>query len=108
MAKQTRAAQSSSSDRRYTRNGGATADWATVDAEIIKSAIVAASMAMGCIRFGYTGDGGAYALGIYGDGPKPYTEYISPREDIEAVLRDLETTFLDIHTELNTKAHKGQ
>jgi hypothetical protein len=93
-------------NRRFTRGGGQAADWGHVDAEIIKACIVAAGMANGAIRFGYTGDGGAYALGIYGDGEKPYTEYVSPRDDIESVLRSLETVFLDIEAESRAKAKK--
>jgi hypothetical protein len=42
----------------------------------------------GAIRFGYTSDGGAYAIGIYGDG-EPYTDYVKPAEDINEYLKDL-------------------
>jgi hypothetical protein len=93
-------------NRRFTRGGGVPADWGHVDAELIRAVIVAAGMAGGAVRFGYTGDGGAYALGIYGDGEKPYTEYVSPRDDIEGVLRSLETVFLDIEAESRSKAKK--
>lgn len=88
-----------SGNRRFTRFSAQAADWGEVDADIIRGAIAAASMAYGALRFGYTSDGGAYALGIYGDGDKPYTEYIRPSEDIEGVLRNVEATFLDIHVE---------
>jgi hypothetical protein len=94
------------SNRRFTRGSGLPADWGHVDAELIRAVIVAAGMAGGAVRFGYTSDGGAYALGIYGDGEKPYTEYVSPNDDIEGVLRSLETVFLDIEAESRSKAKK--
>lgn len=87
---------SSTPNRRFTRFGKSTANWEDVDGELIKATIVAAALTGGALRFGYTSDGGAYALGIYGDGDKPYTEYVRPSEDIDAVLRDIEAAFLDI------------
>lgn len=74
--------------------GGGTADWTGVDANVIRDAIAAVSYRGGALRFGYTRDGGAYALGVYGDG-KPYTIFIPPREDVEDYLRDLVTVFED-------------
>lgn len=64
------------------------ADWGGVNGELLREVIGAVTASGGALRFGYTSDGGAYALGIYGDGD-PYTEYIRPSEDIEAVLREL-------------------
>lgn len=69
------------------------ADWATVDMAQIQETIVKVTKVGGAIRFGYTADGGAYALGIYGDGAAPYTEYVRPGEDIEAILADLGSVF---------------
>jgi hypothetical protein len=40
----------------------------------------------GALRLGYTKDGGAYAVGIYGDGT-PFTEYIPPSDSVEDYLR---------------------
>ena len=39
----------------------------------------------GAIRFGYTRDGGAYAVGLYYGG-ETCTEYIRPGEDVEQAL----------------------
>lgn len=106
MAKGQRNSENGSSNRRFTRFGGQAADWGSVDAEIIRSAIVAAAHAGGALRFGYSGDGGAYAVGIYGDGDKPYTEFIRPSENVDGILRDIESLFLDISTENGQKAKK--
>lgn len=78
--------------RRETDEGNA-ANWNTVDAVVIRDVIARATAAGGAIRFGYTIDGGAYALGIYGDGASPYTEYVRPSEDIERVLSELGAAF---------------
>jgi len=75
------------------------ADWGKIDSEILKRTIVAVTRAGGALRFGYTTDHGAYALGIYGDGPEPYTEYFRPSEDLPYALTELAQTFYDIATE---------
>lgn len=64
------------------------ADYERADAALVKRAIVNAAQSGGALRFGYTGDGGAYAIGIYGD-DKPYTHYVSPHEDIDITLQDI-------------------
>lgn len=107
MADKGRSSGAGANNRRFTRGGSAPADWGTIDAEIIKAAIVSAAMVGGALRFGYTSDGGAYALGVYGDGDKPYTEYIRPNEDVEMVLRGLETVFLDIEVTMREKGKKS-
>ena len=61
------------------------ADWASVEAKAISAAIQAVAYQGGALRFGYTSDGGAYALGIYGDG-EPKTEYFRPDEDVTGYL----------------------
>ena len=42
------------------------------------------------VRFGKSRDGGAYAVGVYGDGQAPYTDFLKPDEDIIQYLRELE------------------
>lgn len=78
-------------ERRIGRGRGVSlpADWGSIDALLLRRAIAAASGASGALRFGYTTDGGAYALGIYGDGPDPYTEYVRPGDDMEQMLTDI-------------------
>jgi hypothetical protein len=43
----------------------------------------------GAIRIGATRDKGAWAIGVYGDGTTPYTEYVRPAEDFNSYLRGL-------------------
>lgn len=75
-------------ERRARRHHGDPADWATQDGQKLIELVARIAAAGGAIRFGYTRDGGAFAIGIYGDG-EPYTEYLRPSEDIEALLRDV-------------------
>lgn len=70
------------------------ADWGSVAPEIIMFAIEQVTQKGGALRFGYTSDGGAYALGIYGDG-EPYTEYFRPNEDVTGYLQELGEYFRD-------------
>lgn len=81
--------------RRY---GGAPAeggnvDWALVGAENILECIIAAVEVGGALRFGTTSDGGAYALGVYGDGPTPYTLYSGSDEGMREHLRGVGDAF---------------
>lgn len=87
--------QDAKRQRRFSRGalGTGRADWGTVDMAQIQETIAQVASAGGAIRFGYTADGGAYAVGVYGDGPKPYTEYVRPGEDIERFLADLGAVF---------------
>lgn len=64
------------------------ADWSKVDGASIHATLVAATYNGWAIRFGYTRDGGAYSIGILGDG-EPYTEYVRPTEDIQLALAAL-------------------
>lgn len=84
-------------DRKFNRNAqkDQTANWGMVDPIVIQTTIEVVTRGGGALRFGYTADGGAYALGVYGDGEKPYTEYIRPSEDVEAVLKELQIAFED-------------
>jgi len=83
-----RRAAKAESKRRVSYGQGNTADWASANPALIVSAIAAVSFAGGAIRFGYTRDGGAYAIGILGDG-EPYTEYVRPSESIDEYLAAL-------------------
>jgi hypothetical protein len=64
---------------------GAICDWGTADAGLLVHAIERASFTGGALRLGYSRDGGAYAVGIYGDG-EPYTEYCKASEDLDNFL----------------------
>lgn len=68
------------------------ADWMNVDATLIQAVIATVALQGGAVRFGYTRDGGAYAVGIYGDG-EPYTLYGGTGDDIEQILREVGEAF---------------
>lgn len=74
--------------QRKIRGASFIADWASVDAGLLQDAIVSATGMGGAIRFGYTRDGGAYAVGILGDG-EPYTLYCGSADDVVATLREI-------------------
>lgn len=80
--------------RRRGSNAGlrGAANWILVDAEMLQYTITAVAQKGGALRLGYTRDGGAYAIGIYGDG-EPYTEYVSPQEDVNEHLRGIAADF---------------
>ena len=73
---------------------GNVADWGSVDAQILVKTIETASRKGGAIRFGYTRDGGAYAIGVYA-GPNYFTDYVRPGEDVDQYLKDLIGSFED-------------
>jgi len=85
--------------RGVTRRNKGPADWLSVEADILRRAIATAAITGGALRFGYSRDGGAYAIGIYGDGD-PYTEFIAPSEDAGAVLLDIIELFESIRDDL--------
>lgn len=84
-----------SGSRGVRRDQGGTADWSSATGDDLRRAISAAALVGGAIRFGYSRDGGAYAIGIYGDG-EPYTEFVKPSEDINQFLRDVQALFESI------------
>lgn len=75
-------------NRRRNRGNSERAEWRTADPAKVMDAIVAVTKFGFAIRFGYTKDGGAFAVGIIGDGD-PYTEFTRPTEDIDLYLEGL-------------------
>lgn len=84
-------------ERRVKLRGGSgeVADWASVDAATIRATVAVVALTGGAIRFGYSRDGGAYAVGIYGDG-EPYTIYARPFEDVNGILEDIAEGFREM------------
>lgn len=80
--------------RRATRGSLVPADWGTADAQLVLRAIEVVAKAGGALRFGYTRDGGSYAVGILGDGD-PYTEYVRPSDDLSSYLEGLISDWTD-------------
>jgi len=91
MPKPMRETDASRSRRRKARGNQTKADWTSVPADLLQQAIATVASAGGAIRFGYTRDGGGYAIGILGDGD-PYTEYLRPSDDVveyfEGLIQD--------------------
>lgn len=75
-------------EKRAQRQNGGIADWASADPAVVLQAIAVVSFRGGALRFGYSRDGGAYAIGIYLSDDR-YTEYVRPSEDIDEYLRGL-------------------
>lgn len=75
-------------NRRRNRGNSDKADWSTADAGKLTAAIAGVTRHGFAIRFGYTRDGGAFAVGVIGDG-EPFTEFIRPTEDIDLYLDGL-------------------
>jgi hypothetical protein len=72
-------------NRRRNRGNSEPAEWSTADSAKLIAAICAVTQHGYAIRFGYTKDGGAFAVGIIGDG-EPFTEFPRPTEDINLYL----------------------
>lgn len=72
--------------RRSHTRGGEQADWESVDADLIRRAISTVGSKGGAVRFGYSRDGGAYAIAVYDNGAGE-TEYYPPSTDMSEVLK---------------------
>jgi len=99
--RQVEAKKSKGRQRRYgaTAKTSERADWRTVSNVAIVSVIQAAAEVGGALRFGCSRDGGAYALGVYGDGPDVYTLYAGSVEEMEEHITHLTDVFYDIAVE---------
>ncbi len=75
-------------NRRANRGNADKADWLSCDPTKLAAAIAAITRHGFAVRFGYTRDGGAYAVGIIGDG-EPFTEFTRPTEDVNLYLDSL-------------------
>lgn len=78
--------------RRYNESPGPTANWERADAEQLRATISAVTGTGCAIRLGYSRDGGAYCVGIIGDGD-PYTIWAGNSEELDVKLRTLESSF---------------
>lgn len=68
-------------------------DTATLWTPEFRDAVELALQEGGAIRLGLTRDGGALAVGIYGLGGEPTTEYLRPSDDADAFWRELHGAF---------------
>lgn len=74
--------------RQFKQRQGGVVDYADADGDILKAAIAAVGSIGGAIRFGYSRDGGVYAVGVLGDG-EPYTLWCKDTAELHGTLRDL-------------------
>ena len=92
-------------------NSGNVADWKVADATKIQSAIASAGAKHGALRFGYSRDGGAYAIGVYA-GIEYFTDYVRPSENIDDYLDRLTEAFNDYDPNadqaMQSQAKKGR
>lgn len=87
-------AKQQSANRRRNRGNVEPADWKEAHPDKLAAAIVAITSHGFAIRFGYTKDGGAFYVGIVGDG-EPFSEFIRPTEDIDLYLDNLRANYSD-------------
>lgn len=71
------------------------ADWGGVNADTLRDLAAVLSKRGGAVRYGYTRDGGAYAIGIYMGGEHE-TLYVRPGEDIDGYLASLVEDLRDV------------
>lgn len=88
MPKPYRENEPNNARRRRSRGNNVPADYTSIDSALLQQAIATVTGGGGAIRFGYTRDGGGYAIGILGDG-EPYTEYLRPSDDVVAYFEGL-------------------
>jgi hypothetical protein len=72
-------------ERRRRRVIDNVADWGGANEGLLRSVVENVTKGGGAVRFGYSQDGGAYSLGIYGDG-EPFTEYLPATADVDEWL----------------------
>lgn len=72
--------------KRNTDAVSGSANWSDATSELVISLIDAVTSRGGAVRFGYTRDGGAYALGLYYGGEST-SEYCRPSEDVNEFMR---------------------
>ena len=90
-----RKARQNEPTKRVKRDDTRGADWGEANPALIAHCVIVVAQQGGALRFGYSRDGGAFSVGVYGDGDAPYTEYIRPSEDIDAYLRALASQWGD-------------
>lgn len=93
--------------RRFRGKSQSSADWTGVDAAIVCRAIASVARTGGALRFGYSRDGGVFAIGVLGDG-EPYTLWERDAEQVNITLKELSEHFddMEIEPEPSAKAKK--
>lgn len=69
------------------------ADWSGVSPADIANLVCCLTKDNRAVRFGYSRDQGAYAIGIYGDGDTPYTVYCGVNDDVDEWIKSIVISF---------------
>lgn len=77
---------------RRRRQNSSEADWGGIESDKLRRIVAAITKCGGAVRFGYSRDGGAYSIGVYGDG-KPYTEFHPEDEGVTEWLEGIAEDF---------------
>lgn len=72
--------------------------YADVDGGTLLRCLDTVAAKNGAIRLGTSRDGGAFSVGVYGDGD-PYTEYVGKGEDINEYFEGLAAYFAELDLE---------
>jgi hypothetical protein len=78
------------------KEGSEVAEWMRFDPVDLVKFISTLAACGGAVRFGYTKDGGAFAMGLYYDGESE-TQYCKPNEDIAAFLAEWQEWADELH-----------
>lgn len=81
--------------KQFKGSNSGSADWQAVTPAILVAAIAAVARAGGALRFGYSRDGGVFALGVMGDG-EPYTLWERDPAQLDITLGELTEYFTDM------------
>lgn len=95
MAKKSAKPGQSQTGLRESYGRGRQAQWTDCDATSLIECIAIVAKVGGALRLGYSRDGGAFAIGVYGDGD-PYTLYCPPDDDINAVIARIANAFSNL------------
>lgn len=80
---------------RETLGRGKQASWLLCNPEELRETVDSVAKTGGALRLGYSRDGAAYSIGVYGDGD-PYTLYCPPEDDITAVIVRIGNAFKEL------------
>lgn len=92
--------------RRRNRGNQQAATWSAVHPQAVTQFMFELTEAGYAVRFGKSRDGGALAIGIYGDGD-PYTEYVRPSDNALALLDEIALDLLGRDIGLENLVEEG-
>lgn len=88
--------------------GRASASYVEHDAEKVLGIVETLCQMGAAVRFGKSRDGGALAVGIYGDEDTPYTDFLRPGDSLVDYLDSVRESMLDSRMEAKDTPAKRQ